>query len=349
MKVKDARSLSTDAKEALRLRAVKAYLSGSLTQEQVAREFSVTRQMVNAWVQKYRRGGEDALKAKKPGPPFGGGLLTPEQEQKIQEIIRIHTPDQAGLPDTLWTRAAVRELVERQTGIRVAVRTVGKWLKKWGFTPQKPIRRALEQNSQAVRHWVEHEYPRLVQAAQKEGAEIQWGDEMGAHAEEQDGRSFSPRGHKPVIRRSGKRCRCNLIASVSNEGLLRFLVFTPVFAVPVFLEFLSRLIRRAERKVYLIVDRHSVHQAQKVQKWIKKNEEKIRLIYLPSYSPELNPVEFMNQDVKSNAVRKRRAKDQEDLMANVRGYMRSTQKQPHIVQNYFKAPSVQYALPVSNK
>ena len=65
---------------------------------------------------------------------------------------------------------------------------------------------------------------------------------------------------------------------------------------------------------------------------------------MPAYSPDLNPDEFLNNDVKANAVGRRRASSREDMMADVRGYLRSTQKRPDVVQSYFRAPSVQYAM-----
>lgn len=110
-----------------------------------------------------------------------------------------------------------------------------------------------------------------------------------------------------------------------------------------FLQFLRRLLKTVSQKIYLIVDGHPVHKSGKVKRWLARHRKRIRLIFLPAYSPELNPDEFLNHDVKANAVGKRRAQDQKDLMANVRGYLKSTQKQKHIVQKYFHAPSVQYA------
>jgi transposase len=344
MKIKDARSLSQDAKETLRMRAVQAVLDGT-SQTEAAQLFGVQRQTVNRWVQTYRRSGNKALAAKRKGrPPGSGQRLKGWQASRLIRIIRDKTPDQLKLPFLLWTRAAVREWIANEFQVHVSERTVGRWLKRWGFTPQKPVRRAWERDDREVRTWLEKEYPRIRREARQEKAEIHWGDEMGLRSDHQAGRSYSPKGKTPVIEGTGKRFGCNVISTVTNRGTLRFMVFSKRFTVDVLLQFLQRLVRSISHKVYLIVDGHPVHKAKRVKQWVEKHRKKIRLIALPAYSPELNPDEYLNQDVKSNAVGKRRAVNREDLMADVRGYLRSTQKQPHIVKNYFHAPPVRYAM-----
>jgi transposase len=107
--------------------------------------------------------------------------------------------------------------------------------------------------------------------------------------------------------------------------------------------FLRRLVRHADRKVFLIVDRHPVHRSKKVTRWLEQHTASIRMFFLPAYSPELNPDELLNQDVKSNAVGRQRPTTQTEMIDNLRSYLRSTQKQPHVVKNYFQHDSVNYA------
>lgn len=221
---------------------------------------------------------------------------------------------------------------------------MGRWLKRWGFTPQKPVRRAWEQEPKRVWHWLKETYPRVRQEAKQENGEIHWGDEMGLRSDHQAGRSYGRKGRTPVIGGTGQRFGCNMISTVTNRGTLRFMVFQGRFNAQVFLEFLRRLVKSAKRKVYLIVDRHRVHCAHVVKKWLEAHQEEIRLILLPPYSPELNPDEMLNHDVKANALGRRRPRDRMEMIADVRGYLRSTQKQPEIVKNYFHAPSVRYAM-----
>jgi len=345
MKQKDARSLTTEAKEAkeaIRLRAVEAVNKG-MKQTEAATHFGVARPTVSRWIKESREKGSHALKAKPQGRPPGSNRLQGWQSAWVVRKVMDRTPDQLKMPFALWTRQAVAELIADQFHVHISQTTAGRWLKHWGLTPQKPVRRAWEKNPKAVEKWLKEDYPAIRRQARQDGAEIHWGDEMGIRSDHQTGRSYGKKGRTPVIPGSGNRFSCNMISTVTNRGTLRFMVFEKRFTSDVFLEFLKRLIKSVPQKVYIILDGHPVHKSRKVKRWFDKNKDRIRLFFLPAYSPELNPDELLNQDVKSNAVGRRRATDKQDMMANVRGYLRSTQKQPWIVKKYFHASSVQYA------
>jgi len=337
----DARSLSSKAQERLRQLAVQAVLAGK-KQVEAAKLFGVTRRAISNWLKAYQEGGMPALKAKVKGRPKGGSL-EPWQAAQIAKTVIDHHPDQLKLPFYLWTREAVANLIKRRFGIQVSLSSAGRYLKRWGFTPQKPVRRAVEQSPQEVRHWLEKEYPAIRQQAKSEKAQIFWGDEMGLRSDHAVGRSYGLRGHTPVIVTTGKRFGCNMISAITNQGRLNFMVFKGRFIAKVFLEFLYRLVRQSQRKVFLIVDRHPVHRSKKVKQWLEERPEKIRLFFLPGYSPELNPDELLNQDVKSNTIRKNRPGQQDELVKNVRSYLRKRQMQAHIVAKYFHGKHVRYA------
>ncbi len=341
MKIQDARSLPSIAQEDIRRKAIKAVLDGK-KQVDVAKLFGVTRQVVGKWVDKYREGGEKALKAKRRSRPKAGSLL-PWQAAQIAKTVVDRHPEQLKLPFYLWTREAVAQLIENRFGHRLSVWTVGRYLARWGFTPQKPVRRAFEKNPQAVRRWLEQDYPNIQKQAKREKAGIYWGDEMGLRSDHAVGRSYGRRGQTPIIPGTGQRFGCNMISAITNKGQLNFMVFKKRFRADVFLEFLRRLTRQSKRKVFLIVDGHPVHRATKITNWIQNNVDHIRLFFLPGYSPELNPDEVLNQDVKSNAVGRVRARNQQELVKNVRGFLRSRQRQPRIVQKYFQEEHVRYA------
>lgn len=343
MKTQDARSLSSQAQEALRRRAVGA-VRGGMTQAQAAGAFGVARPTVAKWMKQYRQGGIKALKARPQGRPRGQSRLKNWQAAQIVRTITDRTPDQLKMPFVLWTREAVAWLIEERFGARVSRMTVGRWLRRWGLTPQKPVRRAWEKNPEQVRRWLKVEYPRVRARAKAERAEINWGDEMGLRSDHQAGTTYGRKGRTPVIPGTGQRWRCNMISAITGRGRLRFMVFKRRFTGQVFIEFMRRLVRSAGRKVYLIVDGHPVHKSDEVRQWLAQHEEQIRMILLPAYSPDLNPDEFLNHNVKQNAVGRRRATSRQEMMADVRGYLRSTQKQPEIVRSYFQAPSVQYAM-----
>lgn len=341
MKTKDARSLPSVAQEAIRIKAVKAVLSGK-SQVEVAALFGVTRQALGKWIKRFRHKGQAALKAKRQGRPKGGALKAWQSAQIAKSVID-KTPDQLKFPFYLWTREAVAQLIEQRFRLQVSVWTVGRYLKRWGFSPQKPIRRAIERNPQAVKLWLEQEYPAIRRQATTEKAQIFWGDEMGLRSDHCMGRSFSKKGDTPVILTSGQRFGCNMISAITNQGRLNFMVFKGHFNTAVFLAFLKRLVHHCPHKVFLIIDRHRAHRSAKVQQWVSKNHKHIRLFYLPGYSPELNPDELLNHDIKRNAVGRNRAFNQSELMRNVRRFLFARKRQPHRVKKYFHKETVQYA------
>jgi transposase len=341
MKIKDARSLPAIAQEDLRRKAVRAVQEGK-TQEEAARLFGVTRQAVGKWVKAHREGGSKQLTAGRKGRPQGGSL-EPRQAAQIIRAITDRHPDQLKLPFYLWTREAVGALIEQRFGISLSVWTVGRYLKEWGFTPQKPLRRAFEQDPVAVRRWIDEAYPLIRAEAKKAKAQIYWGDEMGMRSDHHRGTTYGLKGKTPVILGTGQRFRCNMISAITNRGKLYFAVYRKGFSAPVFLAFLKRLLKQVGRKLFLIVDGHPVHRSKEAKDWIATQRGKLRLYFLPGYSPELNPDEMLNQDVKSNAVGRKRPRNQDEMVRNVRSFLHRRQKQPELVKRYFRGKKVRYA------
>jgi transposase len=340
---RDARSLPQAAQEELRRTAIRLVREGH-TQEDAARIVGVRRQAVGRWVKAHREGGEEALAARRRGRRGGHTKLTQTQQERIARLIVGNNPDQLKLPGFLWTRALVRDLIGREFGIEVGEDTVGRYLRAWGFSPQKPMRRAYEQSDEAVRQWLEERYPEIEKRARRERAEILWADESGLRSDHTAGRTWAPVGQTPVTRGTGKRFKANMIAAVSNTGTLRFRVFDERFTGHVFLDFLKRLVKDAQgRKIMLIVDGHPAHRARIVRDWVAAHPEAIELHFLPGYSPELNPAEMLNQDVKTNALGRRRPLNVTELKADVRRFLRSAQRQPARVARYFHERHVRYA------
>ncbi len=311
---------------------------------EVAGLLGVTRQAVSNWMRAHRRGGEAALGARRRGRRGGHTKLTRTQQEKIARLIVGNNPDQLKLPGFLWTRALVRDLIVQRFDVEVGEDTAGRYLRAWGFSPQKPMRRAYEQSDEAVRRWLEERYPEIERRARRERAEILWADESGLRSDHTAGRTWALVGQTPVTKGTGKRFKANMIAAVSNTGTLRFRVFEQRFTGPVFLDFLKRLVRdNRGRKVVLIVDGHPAHRARIVRDWVAANPELIELHFLPGYAPELNPAEMLNQDVKTNALGRRRPLDVTELKADVRRFLRSRQRRPAKVTRYFHERHVTYA------
>lgn len=344
MKTRDARRLSSDAQENQRLSAVRAILAGT-KQVEVARIFHVSVQSVCQWFKKYRDGGLRALRAKPRGRPKTGGALLPWQAATVVRILQRKDPNQLSLPFYLWTRDAVRDLVQNKYGIRLSRWTIGRYLKRWGFTPQKPLRRAYEQDPQAVRRWLEVDYPAICTRARLEKALIFWGDETGLRSDHAAGRSYGLRGQGAIISGTGQRFSCSMISAITNQGQLYFTITRDRFNSTAFIKFMKRLVKPSPRKILLIVDGHPSHKSQIVRAWLNRPENKkhIEVFLLPGYSPELNPDELVNQDVKSNALGRRRPRTRDEMVQDVRSHLHKRQRQPHIVRNYFQEQRVRYA------
>jgi transposase len=340
----DTRSLSGAAQAALRNRAVQAVLEG-MTQAEAARVFRVHRNAVNRWIRRYREGGFPGLAEQRRGRrPGEQPALSERQQQELIALVRDSTPEQLGLAGFLWTRDAVAELLAQRYGVWLARTTVGGYLRGWGFSPQRPQRRALEQNPVAVARWLASEFPAICAQARREGGMVLWLDEMGVRSDAAAGRSWAPVGRTPVIKRTGKRFRVNMISAISNQGRLRFRLFTGSFTGAVFIDFLRRLLRDCGgRKVHLIVDGHPVHRAKLVSAWVGRHAERIELHFLPGYSPELNPVELLNHDVKANAAGRRRPRSAGELRDELHGYLRRRQRQPEVLVRFFDHPTTRYA------
>jgi transposase len=338
--------LSQDAQEALRVRGVKLLLEG-WTQAEVAAALGVGERQVRRWLKRYRRGGWKALAKRPRGRDAESQMvLSAAQQSRLVQAIKSCHPDQLRIPGLLWTRSTVGELIERECGVRLDLSTVGRYLRRWGFTLKRPVKRALEADPVVVEAWLADVYPQIKARAQRERGLILWQDESGVRLQQlvpQAG--YAPRGVRAVARTSGKRIGANMISALSNGGQLHFSVFEGKFTAKVFIEFLDRLIRAyPERRIFLICDNHSTHHAKAVKRWVAQRSERIELHFLPSYSPELNPDEYLNQDLKRHmrAVHPRPV-DKPGLKAAIRSFLRRRQRQPHIVRGYFRAPEVAYA------
>ena len=339
----DLRTATKEVKEDIRRRAIRMIRQGH-KQSEISRMLGVNKNSVTTWYSNYRKHGTKGLKEKARGHKTGEGrLLTPLQEKGVQNMITDKMPDQLKLPYGLWTRQAIRDLIKREYGIRIAIRTMGDYLHRWGFTPQKPKKRAYEQNPKAVQRWLKEEYPVISKSAKKEKAEIHWGDETGVRNDCQYGRSYALKGKTPVKDKMAKRISLNMISTITNQGKVRFMTYKGTMDSSVFIDFLKRLIKGAKRKIYLILDNLRVHHSKPVKEWVEKNEDKIALFFLPSYSPERNPDEYLNCDLKYGLAQKVAPKDEKQLKRNVQSHMKLLQKNPDRVASYFKHECISYA------
>ena len=322
-------------------------LEAGFTQVEVAAALGVGERQVRRWQKRFRRGGWKALEKRRRGRrPGEQQALSAAQQERLVEAIRSKNPDQLRIPALLWTRSSVQELIERQCGVLLEVGTVGRYLRRWGFTLKRPTRRALEADPVVVEAWLEEVYPQIKAQARRDGGVILWQDESGLRLDRLTAKQgYAPRGQRAVAPSTGNRHGVNMISALANGGELRFSIFEGRFTGQVFVEFLDRLVRSIPgRKIHLICDNHSAHHAKLVKAWVAKRAERIELHFLPAHSPELNPDEQLNQDVKRH-MREIYPKptDKQTLRSEVVRFLHRRQRQPAIVRAYFQESSVRYA------
>ena len=340
---RDFRKLDAATQAELRRVAVGMVAAGK-TRCEAAEAVGVNRRFVGQWVAAVARSGEAVLSGGQRGRrPGEQKALSRHAEDRIKRLITRHCPDQLALPFALWTREVVASLVQRETGLRLSASSMGAYLRAWGFSAQRPMKRATERREPAVRIWLQREYPAIAARAKMEGAEIQWADETGLSNQANYGRSFAPKGQTPIIRRPAVRFSHSMISSLTNQGKLRFMVYEGALNAAIFLRFLRRLVTGARRKLFLIVDNLRVHRAKRVAAWVQAHSKRIELFYLPPYAPEHNPDEFLNNDLKQAMARQRIPKDKAALKAELTTYMRSLQRRPAKLRSFFQAQTVRYA------
>ena len=244
----------------------------------------------------------------------------------------------------LWSRAAVMELIKREYAVVLHVRSVGKYLKRWGFTPQKPIKRAYEQSPAAVKDWLDTQYPEIARQAKAEGGEVHWGDETALVNTDVRGRSFAPKGKTPVTMAiGGTRQKLSMIATVTNQGKARWMIIDGAFNHEKLIEFFDSLVKDAGKKIFLILDNLGVHHCKPVKAWLAENLDKMEVFYLPSYSPELNPEERLNADLKHVIRSKVPVRTKAKLQAAALDHMTALQTKPERIKSFFQDPFVKYA------
>jgi transposase len=343
MEKTDARTLSQEAQEQVRRQAMRMIDKGQ-SQSEVARLLEISKQTMSLWRKRYLEGGWAALKKRRRGRAVGTDRrLSKEQEQEVQKTIVDKMPDQLKMSFALWSRRAVRQLIKDAYGVSYTLQGVGILLKDWGFTPQRPAKRAIERNDEAVKQWKELEYPQLAARAKAEKAEIWWADETAAKPECHFRRSYSPKGKTPVVKQSAKRFHSSMISALNNQGKLEWMALKDPMNSELFLTFLKQMIKYRRRKVILIVDNLKVHHSRPVKEWCEANKDRIELVFLPAYSPQINPDEYLNNGLKQRLASKPPPKDKPQLDAMVEVFMLMLSSVRKHVQAFFLHPDVAYA------
>jgi transposase len=342
----DARHLSDEALQVLRLRALRGIELG-YSEVTLADLLGVCHETISRWWSAYTASGTAALPGARTGRPLGvGRLLSDAQAQRIRQYIDNDLPPSLGLPHALWTRRAVQELIRQKFGIELAERTVGQYLRRWGYTPKKPSRHGRLQDPDEVEQWLEETYPAIEVQAFRENAEILWTDEVGVAADHHPGTGYARQGERATMDVPNPHIRVNQISAISNEGSVRFMTYKGALTAVVFLLFLKRLVAGARRKVLLIADQLQAHKTPEVLAWLADHQMQIEVFYLPAYSPELNPVEYLNGDMKATVNEAGLPDTRGALQARIQTFMKKLATVPTHVISYFLHPWAQYAAPM---
>jgi transposase len=338
----NAKRISPEEQFQLRKSIIRLEKQGKKTKE-IAEILDVSERHVNATKKAYRERGFEGIKLKTRGRRVGDGRsLTPEQEKEIRNMIVEKNPEQLKLKGCMWTRKNIAELIKQLYGIKMPLSTLGYYLERWGFSVQRPTVKAYKQDPEKVEHWLNEVYPSIAERARAENAEIYWGDETGVQNTADYLRGYAPIGQTPVVEKEAQKFKANLLSAISNKGKVRFLIYEKL-SPDKLIDFMRRLVKDTKRKVYLILDNLRIHHAKKVNTWLDKHKDEIEVFFLPPYSPEYNPDEYLNGDLKREVGNRPMPRSHSDIVRNVRSHLKSLQLDPNKVKSFFKAPSVKYA------
>jgi len=343
MEKEDGRRLSPDAQHERRKQVLRLHKGGH-SRSEIARMTGLSYPGVTDILKRFETSGADALKPRQRGRRLGAQRrLSAEQERHVRRLICDKRPEQLKMVFALWNRGAVSQLITQEFGVELPVRTVGEYLKRWGFTPQKPIKRAYEQSPEAVQKWLDESYPAIARRAKEEDAEVHWGDETALVNTDVRGRGYAPKGRTPVAYAPAKREKLSMISTVTNQGKTRWMIVDGRFDADRLIEFLEALVKDANKKVFLILDNLRVHHSHPVKDWLAARKAQIEVFYLPSYSPELNPDERLNADLKYGIASKVSVRSKSKLQAVANDHMILLSNSPERVRTYFEDPRVKYA------
>jgi len=333
----DGRKLDHKTLEELRIRAVKRVEAGE-SPEAVIKTLGFSRARIYGWLAKYREYGIDGLRSRLATgrPP----RLDGRQMQQIYRIVVDNNPRQLKFEFALWTRAMVRDLIRLEFNVCLSEVSVGRLLGKLGLSPQRPVRRAYQQDQALVIDWIAKDFPAIKKMAKAEQATIYFGDEASVRSDYHSGTTWAPRGKTPVVTTTGSRFKVNLISAISAKGALRFMATENTLTAEVFCEFLGRLIDNAAHPVYLIVDRHSVHRSKKVREFVASTEGRLKLFYLPPYSPELNPDELVWNYLKNHKIGRQSLTTLKDMKERVMNILNCLSALPEKVSAFFRHPII---------
>lgn len=327
---------ATEEERAMAIRLVES----KRTFDEVAEIMGVGRSTVLEWWRNYRREGPAGISTKEtPGRPFS---LSARQMEELRALVTGTEPSHFGFAAALWTREIIADVIRQRFGISLSAPTVGRILARLGMSPQRPLYRAFQQDPVKVEEWKEKTYPQIRKDAATQGADIFFADEAAVRTDFHAGTTWAPVGQTPVVSSTGDRKLVMMASAVTPQGKLRFHIHEGSFRAANFIDFCKQLLRESPGRVFLIVDGSSVHTAKAVKTFVKSTEGRIQLFFIPPYSPELNPDEWVWKNVKHDSIGRTAIRGKDDLKAKAVSALRHLQKSPGKVRGFFADPKLSY-------
>lgn len=337
----DGRKLTHSQSEYIRVQAVKAVREKGQPPEEVIKIFGLHRTNIYKWLRVFDAKGYAGLKSTKSNGPIS--KISAKQKQQLYKYL-LKNPTQLKFEYALWTVPMIIELIRVKFGVTYSGVQAGRILKEIGFSKQKPLERAYQQDPEKVKEWLGSQYPAIRKEAKKEKRELYFSDEAGFHATAQYGTTWAPKGQTPIVRATGQRQRINCISAITNRGKLRFMLYDEKFTASVFIQFLKRLMHKQKNAVTIIVDGHRAHFTKAVKEYIASTKGKLKLYQLPAYSPELNPDELVWNNTKQKVAKKKHTKTSRTFKQVVNQTMAGLQKSKKTVASFFREKNVAYAM-----
>ena len=336
------KTVSPETRQTIKKQVI-ALLKKKTKHAEIAEIIGISKPAVDKISKAYKDNGMSCVKEKTRGRKVGEKRqLTPEQEKETRQTLIDKHPEQMKLSFMLWTRAAVCQLVKERYDVTITLRNMSEYLKRWGMTCQRPMKKAYFQDNVKLNTFMHETYPQIVEQAKKEDAVIMWGDETGINNQEYYVRGFSQKGVTPEIASFSKIEKINMISAIDNYGTCRFMCYDTNMTQQLFIEFLERLVHDADRKVLFIVDNLKVHHGKIVQEWLSSHKDELELFYTSPYSPEINPDEYLNHNLKQNVHSGIIPHTKDAIQQKVEAFMHGLQNNADRVKSLFKHKRLDY-------
>ena len=321
--------------------AVSAVVDRKRSPEEVSEVLGFSRSTIYSWLNRFAVDGYDGLESHQaPGAP---SIITEDMDHWLKKTVLHFTPEDFGYQTPLWTCEILAQLLNATFKVNIASRTVNQHLTDLDLSYQKPAYRAREQKPAEVKQFLEDKFVRIQRLAEKIHADIGFEDEAGIDLRERSGKTWGKRGQTPEVEVTGRRGRLNVLSVVTAAGTLDYEITEENITGQHYLEFLKHLTEGREWPFIFIADRASFHHSKSVVEFVRQNRKKIRIYFLPAYSPDLNPDEHVWEEIKDKRLGRETVKTKSDLRRRLEVALNALKENTDRIKSFFLLPKTRYA------